>query len=60
MSSGISYFTALDLNGLTTKHLKQGKYSNTLVDFKFETMSPSPSMIGGSCLRQQRSRFGGI
>jgi hypothetical protein len=40
--------------------LKQRKRSNVLVDFKLETMSPSPSKIDDSCLRQQRSSFGGI
>jgi hypothetical protein len=60
MPSGITYVTSLDLNGLPIEPLKQGKHSNTLVDFKLEIMSPSPSKIGGSCLRPQRSSFGAI
>jgi hypothetical protein len=30
------------------------------VDFKLETMSPSPPKIGGLFLRPQKSSFGGI
>jgi hypothetical protein len=60
MPPRITYVTALDLNGLPTKPLKQGKRSNALANFKLETMSPSPSKIGGSCLRPQRSSFGAI
>jgi hypothetical protein len=51
MSFEITYVIALDLNGLPTEPLKQGKRSNVLADFKLEIMSPSPSKIGGSCLR---------
>jgi hypothetical protein len=50
----------LDLNGLPTEPLKQEKCSNALADFKLETMSPSTSKIGDSCLRPQGSSFGAI
>jgi hypothetical protein len=60
MSSEITYVIALDLNELLTELLKKGKRSNTLVDFKLKTMSPSSSKIGGSCLRPQGSSFGAI
>jgi hypothetical protein len=46
------------MNGIPTKPHEARKRSNTLVDFKLETMSPSPSKIGNSCLRPQGSSFG--
>jgi hypothetical protein len=58
MSFRITYVTTLDLNGIPTKPHEARKRSNTLVDFKLETMSPSPSKIGNSCLRPQGSSFG--
>jgi hypothetical protein len=55
MSSGITYVTVLDLNDLPIEppEARKANHSNMLADFKLETMSPSPSMIGGSCLRPQ-------
>jgi hypothetical protein len=41
-------------------HLKKGKHSNALVDFKLEILSPSPSKIDGSCLIPQRSNWRNI
>jgi hypothetical protein len=41
--------TALDLNDLPIEPPKEGKRSSALTDFKLETMSLSPSKIGGSC-----------
>jgi hypothetical protein len=60
MLSGITYMTTLDFNGFELNPLKQGKHSNALADSKLETMSPSPSKIGRSCLRPQGSSFGAI
>jgi hypothetical protein len=51
MSSDVVYVTKLDSNGLPSEPLKQGKHSNVLSDFKLETMSQSPSQIGGKCMR---------
>jgi hypothetical protein len=56
----ITYVAALHLNGLPIEPSEARKGSNTVADFKLETMSPSPPKIGGSCLRPQRSSFGGI
>jgi hypothetical protein len=50
MSFGMVYVTKLDSNGLPSEPLKQGKRSNALLDFKLETMSQSPSQIGGKCM----------
>jgi hypothetical protein len=60
MSSEISYMIVLDLNDFPIEPPEAKKCSSVLVDFKLETMSTSPSKIGGSCLRPQRSSFGGI
>jgi hypothetical protein len=51
MPSDVVYVTKLDSNGLLSEPLKQGKHSNVLSDFKLETMSQSPSQIGGKCMR---------
>jgi hypothetical protein len=48
MTSGVVYVKNFIRMGF---HLKQGKRSNALLDFKIETISQSPSQIGGKCLR---------
>jgi hypothetical protein len=60
MSSGITYVTTLDLNGLPIEPAEEEKRSNALADFKLEKMSLSPFNIGSSCLRPQRNNFGRI